>query len=191
VRRNWFVAAIVVAIAVIIAVVVIARGDDDASGNPDATSWAGSVCTSLLDWRSSVSTFDVSGAALSRDALREKLDDAQTATDRLVTELKDLGAPDLESGSAVKEKLDADADAIDAGFQSLKSTADDALNTSSTTAFVSALAAIAGDLQSLLTRITTTVEDVQNADVSDEARAELEQAFRDAEPCQQLREDQD
>ena len=48
-RRNWFIAAIVIGVlAIVIAAVVMRLTEDD----PETTAeWADSVCTSLSDWR--------------------------------------------------------------------------------------------------------------------------------------------
>jgi hypothetical protein len=191
-RRVWIVAAIaaVVVIGIVVAVVVVTSNDDD--GNPDATAWADSVCTSVDDWRTSITALaDVSGGTVTKDALREKLDDADDATRDLVAELKDLGAPDLEAGDEVKQRLDEDADGLQSSYDSLKSKAQAALDAGGTTEFLSALAALATPFQSLVNQISATLEDLRNADVSEEAKAELQQAFDDSESCQKLRSEED
>jgi hypothetical protein len=187
VRRNWLIAAIVVVIVVIVAAVVIARGKDD-SGNPDAAAWADSVCTSISDWRSSISSLaDVSGATLTKESLQQRLDDADAATQQLITELKDLGAPDLEAGDQLKQQLDSDADNLQSSYDSLKSAAQEALDADSTTSFLTALADLATPFQALANQINTTIQDLQNANVGDDAKAELQQAFDDSPSCQQLK----
>jgi len=192
-RRVWILAAIAAAvvIGVVVAVVLVASNDDGAK--PDATAWASSVCSSIDDWRTSITSLaDVSGGTLTKDSLREKLDDADVATQDLVTELKDIGAPDLEAGDALEQRLDADADSLQSSYDSLKSNAQDALDAGGTTEFLSALAALATPFQNLVNQISTTLEDLQGADdVSADARAELQQAFDDADSCQKLRSEQD
>lgn len=192
-RQVWILAAIaaVVVVGVVVAVVVVASNDDN--GNPDATAWASSVCSSIDDWRMSITSLaEVSGGTLTKDSLREKLDDADAATQDLVTELKDLGAPDLEAGDALDRRLDADADSLQSSYDSLKSKAQDALDAGGTTEFLSALAALATPFQNLVNQISTTLEDLRGADdVSADARAELQQAFDDADSCQKLRSEQD
>jgi len=187
VRRNWFVAAIAIGIAVVVLAAVIARVTEDDSGSPDTSAWASSVCTSLSDWRSSITALaDVSGGELTKESLGEKLDTAQTATEQLVTELKDLGPPDLEAGDELKQQLDAAADGLEASYNSLKTGAQAALDADTPTAFLQALAALAPEFQKLLDQIRTTVTDLQNANVAEDAKTELQQAFADAESCQAL-----
>jgi len=187
VRRNWLIAAVVVGIAVIAFAVVIARVTEDSGGNVETTAWADSVCTSLSDWRSSVTALaDVSGGALTKESLQQKLDTAQTATEQLVTELKDLGPPDLEAGDQLERQLDSAADSLEASYDALKAGAQEALDADSPAAFLQALAKLAPDFQNLLNQVTTTVGDLQSASIAEDAAAELEQAFQDAESCQQL-----
>jgi len=187
VRRNWLAAAIVLGIAVVVLAAVIARVTEDDSGPLSATAWADSVCTSLSDWRSSITALaDVSGGELTKESLEEKLDTAQTATEQLVTELKDLGPPDLEAGDELKQQLDTAADGLESSYESLKSGAQDALDADSPAAFLQGLAALAPEFQKLLDQVRTTVTDLQNANVAEDAKAELQQAFADAESCQAL-----
>jgi hypothetical protein len=188
VRRNWLVAAVVAAIVVVIAAVVIMRvSDDEDSGSIDTTAWASSVCTSISDWRSSLSSLaDVSGDTLSRDSLREKLDDAQQATDDLVAELKGLGRPDTDAGQQLEQELDTAADDLESSYENLKTGVQDALDTDSPTAFLQALADLAPDAQSLLTTASTTIETLENTDAAGESADEVRQAFEDSASCQEL-----
>jgi hypothetical protein len=178
--------AAVIAAGAIIAVVVLRSNDDE--GSPSAASWANSVCSSIDDWRGSITSLaDVSSGTLSKDTLRQKLADGRAATDKLVTDLRDLGPPDLAAGDAVKNKLNADADELRSGYDELSSKAQNALDESSVTGFLSALAALGTPFQNLVNRISTTLDDLRNADVGADARAELPQAFDDADACKKLR----
>ena len=187
-RRNWLVAAIVLGIAVVVLAAVIARVTEDDSGSPDTSAWASSVCTSLSDWQSSITALaDVSGGELTKESLGEKLDAAETATEQLVTELKDLGPPALESGDELKQQLDSAADSLQSSYDSLESGAQDALDADSPAAFLQALAALAPEFQNLLDQIRTAVTDLENANVAEDAKTELQQAFSQAESCQTLK----
>lgn len=186
VRRNWVVAAVVV-ITVIAGAVLLVRLTDDESGAVSTTAWADSVCTSLSDWRSSINSLaDVSGGTLTPESLREKLGEADSATERLVTELKGLAPPDLEAGNDVEQALDDATDGLQGSYQSLKAGAEAATDAETPAAFLQALAALAPDFQSLLNQIGETVAVLQSASLFGDASAELEQAFSEAESCQQL-----
>jgi hypothetical protein len=191
-RRSWLVAAIVIVIIAIVAAVVITKSKDDSSGKPDAAAWANSVCTSVSDWKSSITSLaDVSGGSLTKDSLQQKLDDADTATQQLVSDLKDLGPPDLTAGDQLKQQLNADADSLQSSYDLLKSKAQDATNASSASAFLSALAALAPPFQDLVNQINTTLDDLRNANVGADAKAELQAAFDDSASCQSLKSGQD
>jgi hypothetical protein len=185
VRRNWLLVAIVVGIAAIVLAAVLVTEDD--SGSVDTAAWADSVCSDLVDWRSSITALaDVSGGTLTSESLREKLDEAQTATEDLIAELRDLGPPDLESGDELEQQLDSAADGLESSYESLASQAQDAADAETPAAFLQALAALAPQSQSFLDQIQSTATDLQNADVSEDAKAELEQAFSESESCQAL-----
>ncbi len=187
-RRSWLVAAIVLGIAAIVVAAVVARVTEDDSGSPDASAWASSVCTSLSDWQTSITALaDVSGGQLTKESLQEKLDTAATATEQLIAELKGLGPPDLDAGDALKLQLDDAADGLESSYESLRSGAQAALDASSPAAFLQGLAALAPDFQNLLDQVRTTVTDLQNANVGEDAKAELQQAFADSESCQALK----
>jgi bacterioferritin (cytochrome b1) len=186
VRRNWYIAAILVGIvSIAIAALAMRLSADD---EPTTTEWAGSVCSSLTDWRESiVALTDVSGG-LSRDVLEEKLDDAQSATDELASELRGLGRPDLEGGAELEAELEATLESLQADYESLKSDAEDALESADSPAgLVQALAGLVPRFQEVLTAAGDAVDELRAADLSADARSELEQAFADAEPCQELR----
>ena len=123
-RRNWFIAAIGIGIAAIVIAAVAMRLSDD--GPPTTEEWAGSVCTSLSDWQESITSLaDAGGEPLTADSLRDKLGDASDATSDLVTQLRDLGPPDLESGDELEQQLDASADELESSFESVKASAEE------------------------------------------------------------------
>jgi hypothetical protein len=185
-RRSWFVAAIAVGLAAIVIAAVAMRltGDDESS----TTAWADSVCASLVDWRSSiVALTDVSGG-LSKEALEQKLAAAQDATDQMVSELRGLGAPDLESGDELEQQLGSTVESLESRYATLKSDAEQALGSAGTPAeLLSALAALAPQFQALLTSASGAVDELRSANLGEDAKSELQQAFADAESCQELR----
>ena len=184
-RRNWFIAAIGIGIAaIVIAAVAMRLSDDDP---PTTEEWASSVCTSLSDWRESiVSLTDAGGEPLTADSLRDKLGDASDATSDLVTQLRDLGPPDLESGEELEQQLDASVDELESSFDSVKDGAEEVADAPAGE-FIQQLAALEPDFAALQTAISGTVTTLQNADVAESSKAELQQAFADAPSCESLR----
>jgi hypothetical protein len=186
VRRNWLVAALVLGIAAIVVAVAAARLTEDDSS--EATAWASSVCTSLGEWRTEISSLaDVNADDLTAEGLQAKLDEAESATDDLVAELQALGRPDLDAGDEAEEQLDETASELQERYESLKAAVEEALDADSPTAFLQALAALAPEFQALLDQVRQTISSLGST-VGD-AADELEQAFEDADSCRELRGD--
>ena len=186
-RRNWFIAAIVIGIVSIVVAALVMRLTEDDSGQPSATAWADSVCTSFTTWRSSITAIsDAGGDSLTPESLQQSLADATSATATLVDDLRALGPPDLDSGDDLKQQLDSAAGEIESSFDTLKQGAEDAADAKSPAEFREALAALAPQFQALLDTTKTTVEDLQSANVGEGAKTELQQAFSNAASCQQL-----
>src|SRR6187397_2617689 len=159
------------------------RLSDD--GQPTTEEWADEVCTSLSDWRTSITSLaDVGDEPLTADTLREKLDDAGDATNELVTQLRGLGAPDLEAGDELQQQLDDSAAELESKYDALRDSAD-----APPAEFLQQLSGLASDFAALQTSISTTVSSLQHANVGEESKAELEQAFADAPSCQSLQAD--
>lgn len=183
-RRNWFIAAIGIGIAAIVIAAVAMRLSDD--GPPTTEEWADSVCTSLSDWRESIASLHAEGEPVTADSLRDKLGDASDATSDLVTQLRDLGPPDLESSEELEQQLDASVDELESSFDSVKDGAEEVADAPAGE-FIKQLAALEPDFAALQTAISGTVTTLQNADVAESSKAELQQAFADAPSCESLR----
>lgn len=188
VRRSWVVVAgVVVIAAIVIAMQFVQVGEDD-SGSVETTAWADSVCTSLSEWRGSISALADTGAAeLTPESLEEGLDEARSATDDLVDSLKGIGPPEVEAGEEVEQALDDTADGLRESYESFRLSVQEALDAETPAAFLQQLAALGPELQVLSQRVEDTVASLQSASLFGDASAELEQAFADAESCQTLR----
>jgi hypothetical protein len=188
VKRNWLIAAIVAGVLVIAGAAIVARLADDDFTSVDTTEWADSVCTSLSEWRGAITGLaDVGEGELTREALGERLDEAGDATEDLVDDLRRLGSPDLEAGDEVEQALDDAAEGLQESFDSLRSDAQAALDADTASEFLQELAALAPQFQALLEQVQDTVVSLQSASLFGEASVELEQAFADADSCQELR----
>jgi hypothetical protein len=189
VRRSWFIAAIVLGVVAIAVAALIMRLTEDDSGQPSATTWADSVCTSFTTWRSSITGIsDATGDALTPESLQQSLADATTATETLVDDLQELGPPEIDSGEDLKQQLDSAAGQIKSSFDTLRQGAEAATEADSPADFLQELAALAPQFQALLDTISTTVDDLQ-ANVGEDAKAGLQQAFESSSSCQQLQAD--
>ncbi len=186
-RRNWVIAAVGAGIAAVVVAVGLVSVTDDDSAGIETTVWASSVCTSLSEWRSSITSLaDVSGGPLTPESLRQRLEDGETATQALITDLKGLDPPNIEAGAQLEQQLDAAADGLQGNFDALKAEAKAALDASSPAEFLRGLATLAPDYQLLLNQIEITIVRLVGSDVPEDVAAELERAFADAESCQAL-----
>ena len=187
-RRNWFVAAIVIGVlAIVVAAVVMRLTEDD----PETTTgWAGSVCSSLTDWRSSIASLaDPGDEPLTAETLRDRLDQADDATSDLVDELRDLGPPDLDAGDEVQQALDSAAAGLAASYEDVQSSAEEAADADDPTELLEALADLADDFAGLADQAGDIVATLQSASLFGDASDELEQAFAASDSCQALQAD--
>ena len=186
-QRNWLIAAVALGlVAIVIAAVAMRLSDDEP---PTTQEWADAVCTSLSDWRTSIGDIaDVSGEQLSADLLRERIDDAASATSELVTDLRDLGPPDLESGDELEQELDDLTADLEASFDELEENAEAAADAPAGQ-LLGNLSALASAFAALQSQIGQAVTALQDADVAEESKAELQSAFADAPSCQSLQDE--
>jgi hypothetical protein len=183
-RRNWLIAAVVIGIAAIVIAAVVMRVTEEERLTTEE--WADEVCTSLVDWRTSITSLaDVGGEPLTADTLRDRLSDAEDATSDLVQNLRDLGPPDLEAGDELESELDDATAELESSFDALKESADEAADAPASE-FLGELADLASDFAALQAAIAETVTTLQDADVAEESKAELQQAFADSSSCQEL-----
>lgn len=178
-------AAVALGIVAIAIAAIAMRVTED---SPETTTeWADSVCASLVDWRAEIAGLaDLGGEPLTADTLRERLDDAESATTQLVTELHQLGPPDVVDGDEVEEALDDATAGLEESFEELRVAAEDAADAESPQDFLTALAGLGDDFQALLDQVPELVATLQSASLFGEASAELEQAFSAADSCQTL-----
>jgi len=186
-RGRWLIAALVVALVAIALAALAARLTEDDAGDLD--SWAGSVCSSVSDWRSSILALADVGGTLTAESLRERIDDAQTATEELVAELRGLGPPEVESGDALRAELERTVDELEAEYEALRAEAQGALESTSPPEFLQGLAALAPRFQALLNGAAAVLQDLESTPaVAEETRSDLREAFDDADACRELRE---
>ncbi len=179
-RRN--VAAL--AILVVAALGAAGCGDDDETSSPSPAQWAGDVCGPVADWKSSITTIatDFSGG-ISKDAITQKIDDAQQATTEMVDALKSVDPPQTEGGQQAKDEISAFADTVNANVDSIK-TEVGSLSDSNPSAFTATLSTIASQFDTIVQQGKTTLSDIAQLD----PRGELKTAIEDDPACQSLKE---
>jgi hypothetical protein len=153
-------------------------GDDGNGGGSSATEWADGLCSAITEWTESVqaTSNSLKGGNLSEDSLKEAADDFKTATQEFVDEVRALGAPDTESGEQAKEEIDQLGDSVEENVREIEEAVDDGGNLATT---VSAVTTALSAMGEQLAAAFTSLEQLDPG-------GELEDAFRDAESCDQL-----
>jgi hypothetical protein len=161
--------------------------DDDGGGGGDTVSagdYASDICTAFLGWRDAIQQRQEDlqeglspgiSPQEGRDALDGFLTDAVEASDELVTQVDDAGAPDAENGEEAAQALQ---DAAQAARDELdKARADvEALPTDDREAFSSAADQLGNNVRDALSEVGSGLEDIQSE--------ELDKAFDEEEACQ-------
>ena len=167
-------------IAVLCASFAAGCGGDDAGNEASATDWADDVCSAISTWTASVAaTAESLRADPGEDALRNAVDNFQSSTNDFVDELQGLGAPETEAGEQAKASVDKLADDVDENVSQMKSAVDDV---SGVSGIVEAVTVVSAGLSRLAEEVSTTIASLQDLDTG----GELEQAFRDADSCDEF-----
>ena len=167
----------------LLAVVAAGCGGDDEAGSDSTAAWADGFCTSVKSWTDELERIaeelgDV--GSLSADSIREAADDADAATDDFVQEIRDLGAPDTESGDTIEQEIEELADAVESEREKLREAAEDA--ESGLTETAAAIATLGSAITVLGTALQETLQAIEDADAS----GELETALEESEACDAL-----
>ena len=174
-RWRWIVAVTVVAVA---GVAAGCGGDSDTEADPTAA-WADGFCGAVNDWTDELQTItsqfsDTSN--LSEDGLQSAAEDVRSATQTLVDDLKDLGAPETDSGQEVQSALDDLSTTLESETAAIENTAEDV---SGITDLPDAISKIAASLSALNTAFSQTLQTIDDADVN----GELQTALEDSPEC--------
>jgi hypothetical protein len=154
-------------------------GDGNGGGGSSATDWANGLCAAITEWSQSVRTTSDSlkSGSLSEGSLREAAEDFKSATQEFVDDVRGLGTPDTESGEQAKGEIDKLADSVEENVAEI----DDAVQgdegnlAETVSAVTQALAAMGQELSATFTALEGL-----------DAGSELEDAFGDAESCDEL-----
>jgi hypothetical protein len=151
-------------------------GDDDSA----ASVWADDVCSAITDWTGSVaSTAETLSGNLSEEELRDAADDLESDTQAFVDDLRDLGTPDTEAGEEAQATLDELAGAVESSISTISDAVDEAAGA---TGVLAAVSAISTALSALADQVAVAFTELEALD----AAGELEQAFEDADSCDEL-----
>jgi hypothetical protein len=175
-------------VPILVALALLAAGcGGDGNGGDDTLStseWANEFCGAITTWGESLqsATEPIRGGNVSKEALQEAADDIQSATQEFTDSLEGLGAPDTEAGQEAKDLLAGLDEELDDDLQQIQTAADNA----SLSNIQSTASTVANTLAAMAQQIATTFEELGRLDAADE----LEQAFNEADSCEEIRETQ-
>jgi methyl-accepting chemotaxis protein len=157
-------------------------GGGDGDGGSSTTDWANGVCEAISAWGDSVTKTgeELRSGATKADDLRDAVDDIQKATETFVDDLRKLGKPDTEAGEKVQESLEQLADNVDENVSKMQDAVKDVEGVNG---LVAAATAVSATLSTMGQQLSSTFAELEQADVE----GELDQAFRDADACDELR----
>jgi methyl-accepting chemotaxis protein len=172
--------AVAASVALAAALGLAACGGDDEE--PAATTWADGFCTSITSWTEELQSIGDAisdPASLSLDTLRDYAEDAQSATEELVDDLRGLGAPDVESGEEVREEIDQLGDELSSSLEEARESVEDV---EGLTGAVEAISQVSAAFAAASTSIQDTITSLGDLDV----QGDLEDAFSSSESCDEL-----
>ena len=160
-------------------------GSDETTTSAETTAtaeWADGFCTAITTWTDSIKSVteqftDLS--SFSQDGLEAAANDVQDATNTLVDDLQGLGAPDTESGQAVKDSLDELTSTVESEVATIEETAQ---GVSGITGIPGAASSIQTSLTAMSTALNSTLQTVESAD----AKGEIQTALEDSPACADL-----
>lgn len=154
-------------------------GDDESSAT---TAWAGDVCSALSSWNEAVvAVVESVGPGSGGDGVEAAVDDLAEATSTLGDDLRALGPPDTEAGNDAQQALDDLAAAADEAVTQVQTEVEGA---SGPAGLAQAAASVGAALSALGQELSTTFNELEQVDPG----GELEDAFAEAEACDDLRE---
>jgi hypothetical protein len=155
-------------------------GGDGGSGS-SATEWADDVCSSIATWTGSISSAadTLREGNLTEEKLRSAVDDVKTATNDFADDVQALGPPDTDAGEQAQESLETLADDLEANTEKIDKALEDASGPGET---LDALTVVTGALSTMGSRLSSTFTELERLD----AGGELEDAFREADSCDEL-----
>jgi hypothetical protein len=160
-------------------VVLAGCGGDEPSASED---YANSVCSSLSTWvtdvQATIQSLQESGLSTSREDIQSAFDQTKGATDALVNDLEQAGAPETEDGQAAQEQLDALATQLRQQLDLIREALDSGQGLTAIAATVSTAVSAAANA------VNTTYENLKGLDPA----GELRDAFENSDDCNALEE---
>jgi hypothetical protein len=159
-------------------------GGDGGDETLSTTEWANDVCGAITTWTDSLQSAaePLTLGNISKETLQSAADDVESSTNTFTDDLKELGAPDTETGQEAKDLLDGLDEELDDDLLKIQSTVEAA----SPTDILSVVSKVSATLATMSQTISSTFDQLDQLDASNE----LEQAFEEADDCDEIRSSQ-
>jgi hypothetical protein len=161
-----------------VVLVLVAAGCGKKNETTSTQDWANGVCTSFTTWKTSMTDLQksVKSGGLTQQSLTSAVSSAQSATDTLAKDLKNLGKPNTQAGQQAQADVQQLSDQLSSGSKTIS----DAMSKAKgATGFLTVVSTVSSTLASMVTEIQTTVTNLKKLD----PKGELQKAFKSAPAC--------
>ncbi len=167
-----------VALALVLLLALVAAGcggDDEPTASP-TDEWADEFCTAINSWTDELDQIrsqftDLS--SLDQESLQQAADDASSATDDFVADLRDLPEPDTDSGQEVEQSIETLSDTLESEKEDVEQAVE---GIEGVTEIPGAITAIGAALTSMGSALQTAFDAIENEDVGGELETALDQS---------------
>lgn len=170
------------ALLLVVAVSLVAAGCGGSSSDKKANkAYADNVCTAVGNWKDDIQKIatDFSGG-VSKASIKAKVDQAQAATQTLVTQLKAVPPPNTDQGKAARQKLDQVTGDIKTFVDTAKKTVTQLPSNASLQTIAGAVAALGPQARHLANEATSAISSLKSAGGA------LADAFKSTGSCKSL-----
>jgi hypothetical protein len=153
-------------------------GNSDKKANE---AYANGVCTAVGTWTAEVQSLTtVPTGGITKASIDAKLSQFETATKKLISQIKAVPAPNTTEGQSAKKQIDQLATQVQATSTAVKSAASKLPANATVAQVVSELSTLVPQFQALKSKAQSTLKTIQSAGGS------LADAFKSERACKQL-----
>ena len=156
-------------------------GGSSSSSSESPDQWASGFCSSVTTWKrpSQARRANELKSSPSKDSLSTAVDDIKSASDTLVSDLKDLGKPNTKQGQDAKDEVDQLSSELNNDVDQMKG---DVKNVSGVRDVPTAAQSVRTTLSTMKNQVNSAVTKLGQANPD----GELKQAFQNSSDCNSL-----
>jgi hypothetical protein len=161
---------------------LVAAGCGGKSSDTKANeAYADNVCTAIGTWEQEIKSIATNFSGdISKASLQTKLSQAQSATNKLLKQIKAVPPPNTSEGQAAKQQLDQLSSDIDNAVNAAKTSLGQLKANASVATISAAVATLVPQVQSLANQTRSAISTLKNAGGS------LSKAFQNTDSCKSL-----